>query len=94
MKNEIACLKKLNDLTGQIDDILLFLKNEDLVNDVDIKTIRQSSDRPKEIATKLENLKNNKKIQLLEYNWQILPKEFIIINIITDSNRKEFSYNT
>jgi hypothetical protein len=93
MKNEIACLKRLDELTGQLEDVVAFLKIEGLIDDVNIKSIKQSPDRPKELRNKIEDLKRSNKLQLVEYTWQILPKEYILLLFVTDNNRKEFSYN-
>jgi hypothetical protein len=91
-KREVECLKRLNDLTGQIEDILFFLKEESLINDTSIKTVKNSSDRPREIQSMLNGLRDAGKLQLVEYKWVLLPVETITLFLVTDNNTKQFSY--
>lgn len=93
VKREVECLHRLQELTGQLEDILVFLKLEGLVNDNQIKTVKLSSDHPKEVRHILQDLKVRQQIQLLQYEWSVLPVENITVTIITDRNQKEFSYN-
>jgi hypothetical protein len=92
IKKEIDCLNRLNALTGQSQDILDFLRSEDLITDGQHKAVRQSSDRAKEIQAMLSDLQVRQKIQMLMYMWSILPVENITVTIITDRNQKEFSF--
>jgi len=92
IRSEIEALKRLNDLTGQLEDVLFFLKEEGLIDVVAIKTIKNSSDRPKEIQSLLKKLNTIGKIQLLEYKWNILPVEILTLLIVTDKNQKQFSF--
>lgn len=89
---EIECLKRLQELTSQIDDIVMFLKQEGLVDDNQIRSLKQSSDHPKEIQALLKDLQSSK-LQMLEYTWTVLPVENIRIHIVTDRNQKEFIFN-
>lgn len=93
LKREIECLQRLQELTGQLEDILQFLKLENLVNDNQLKTVRLSADHAKEIQAILRNLQVTQKLQLLEFQWTVLPVENITISIITDRNQKEFIFN-
>lgn len=93
IKKEINCLNRLQELTGQLQDILDFLKLEGLVDDNQVRSIRQSADHPKEIQAILRDLQVRQKIQMLQYEWTVLPVENIIITIITDRNQKEFIFN-
>lgn len=90
---EIQCLQRLQDLTGQLEDILQYLKLENLVDDNQLKTVRLSADHAKEVQQILRNLKVREKVQMLEYEWHVLPVENIRISIITDRNHKEFIFN-
>lgn len=93
MKREVDCLLRLQELTAQLEDIIIFLKQEGLVDDNAIRHIKASSDKAKDIRSLLNDLKNKQKLQLLQYEWSVLPAENIIITIITDRNQKEFSFN-
>jgi hypothetical protein len=93
VKREIECLQRLQELTSQLGDVLAFLKLEGLIDDNQIKSVSLSSDHPKEVRGILQDLKVRQKIQLLQYEWSVLPVENINITIVTDRNQKEFSYN-
>lgn len=93
VKREIECLNRLQEMTGQLEDILSFLKQESLVDDNQIKSVKLSADHAKEIRGILQDLKVRQKLQLLQYEWNVLPVETICITVITDRNQKEFSFN-
>ena len=93
IKREVECLNRLQELTGQLEDILSFLKQENLVDDNQIKSVKLSADHPKEIRGILQDLKVRQKLQLLQYEWSVLPVENITITVITDRNQKEFIFN-
>ena len=93
VKREIECLNRLQEMTGQLEDILSFLKQENLVDDNQIKSVKLSADHSKEIRAILQDLKIKQKLQLLQYEWSVLPVENICITVITDRNQKEFIFN-
>lgn len=89
---EIECLDRLNALTNSKADILTFLEEERLATKDDIAIVLRSSQQGKELRLLLNNIKAAEKFQLLEYHWQILPKEVIIITMVTDTSKREFTY--
>lgn len=93
VKREVECLNRLQDMTGQLEDILGFLKQENLVDDNQLRSVKLSADHPKEVRNILQELKSKQKIQLLQYTWSVLPVENISIMIITDRNQKEFIFH-
>lgn len=93
LKKEIECLTRLQDLTGQLGDILSFLKLENLIDDNQLKSVKLSADHPKEVQAILRDLQVRQKLQLLQYEWTVLPVENITITIVTDRNQKEFIFN-
>lgn len=93
LTKEIECLKRLHEMSSQLGDILLFLKQELLIDDNQIKTIKEQADHPKEVQSILKKLQTSGKLQMLEYTWEVLPTENIKIHIITDRNSKEFVFN-
>lgn len=92
VKREIECLARLQGLTSQLEDILMFLKLEGLVDDNQLKSVKMSPDHPKEVQAILRDLQVRDKLQLLQYEWSVLPVENILITIITERNSKEFSF--
>lgn len=93
ISKEIQCLQRLQDLTGQLEDILQFLKLEGLVDDNQLKTVKLAADHAKEVQQILKALKVGNKVQMLEIEWNVLPVENIRIMIVTDRNHKEFIFN-
>lgn len=92
-RRQIECLERLQHLTGQLEMILQFLKLEGLVDDNQMRSVKNSSDHAKEVQLILRDLQVREKLQLLEYEWSVLPVENIKITIITDRDSKEFIHN-
>ena len=92
-RREIDCLNRLQSLNTSHDEILEFLFQEGLASREEIKGIRSSPDVGKMLQKHMMHLSNGNKIQLLEYEWSILPVERIKIMVVTDRNSREFSYN-
>jgi hypothetical protein len=90
---EIECLNRLEVLTPTYGSVLDFLHAEDLISKEERKGCIQTQDQGKWLWSKLSSLSKTNKIQLLEYNWEILPVERIKIIVVTDRNNKEFSFN-
>jgi hypothetical protein len=93
LARELECLTQLQSKTMGLEDILAYLKEENLIDDVQIKATRSGSDLPKEMQKLLFKLKKENKIQLLEYQWDLLPVERISILIVTDRSQREFRYD-
>jgi|GEM_PF-6924635 len=92
-KTEIECLARLNELTGGIDDILAFLLEERVITVDEVKTVKTSSNIPQEMQHLLKNLSETNRIQLLEYEWTILPVERVKIFMVTNMSSRDFTYN-
>lgn len=89
---QIECLNRLNSLDGSIQQIVGFLREEKLITQDQMNLVRSSPAQGKELQLLLASLVSNEKLQLLEYQWSILPVEIITITIVTDSLKREFSY--
>lgn len=92
-KKEIDCIKRLQDKSGSIDEILDFLVAEKLMTLEEAKKVKQSSDEAKEIHAYLKALSKADKLQMLEFEWVVLPIEIIKIHIVTNRDSKQFTYN-
>ena len=92
-KREIECLMRLQEMSAQLSDILMFLMEEKLLTPDQYASIIQAPERAKEVQACLQALKTSDKLQLCEYSWTILPVEQIKISIVTDRSSKEFVYN-
>lgn len=90
---EIRCLERYKELTGAFDDLFTFLLEENIITKDDIKTVQREAYQPKVMQGLLARLKGQNLIQLLEYEWNILPIERIKILVVTDRNSREFTHN-
>lgn len=89
---EIECLNRLDSLTGSIPEITQFLLEERLIDKDTLQRVRNSPLKGKELQLVLSELKTSEKLQMLEYQWQLLPVEIVNITIVTDSVKREFTY--
>ena len=92
-RREIECIARLQQLGGSCDDILEFLIGENLVLKEEARVLRLNPEVAKAMQLMLSNLQRSGKLQLLEYEWTILPVERIKIHIITDRANREFVFN-
>lgn len=90
---QIECLSRLNKLENAVDQILEHLLSESLITKDVVKSIRSSSEPHKEVYMVLNNLSTEGKIQLLEYEWTVLPIERIKLTLVSNVSHKEFAYN-
>jgi len=89
-KREIECLKRLEQLSPVYEELLGFFVQERLITAEEIKVMRQSPEQARLLQAKLAVLSSEQRIQLLEYEWAILPVERIKLNIVTDHGHREF----
>lgn len=90
---QIECLSRLDYLSGSKNEILGFLLLEKIITVDTIASVNKSPTPSKELQILLYDLQKTEKFQLLEYVWEVLPKEHISIMIVTDSVKKEFTYS-
>lgn len=89
---EIRFLARLDELIASNSMIMDFLQHEDLMSKEERRAVTGASDPAKALQLHIAKMKGNK-LQLLEYEWSILPEERLKLTIITDRDTKEFSYN-
>jgi hypothetical protein len=99
-RTEVDCLERLNDRVNALDDIMSFLVEEGLMDLENIKTIKGSSTPAVLLHTYItavhkdsEHRFSRNSLQLLEYEWHILPVERIKITMVTDRATRDFTYN-
>lgn len=76
-----------------MEELIEFLKEEKLMNDHQIQTIKSETEKSRLIYMVLENLRRDDKLLLLDYEWILLPVERLKLTIITERNRRDFNYN-
>lgn len=72
------------------EELIAFLLQEYLLSKEELKVLRNSPEQSRLLQAKLANLSDERKLQLLEFEWTLLPTERIRINIVTDRGFKEF----
>lgn len=95
MKRQIDFLNRLFDLIKCRSELLQYLKEEKLVTDIAIKSIlnEHASTHAKQIYDLMLSLAKDDKLQLVDYEWTILPFERLKLTLISHSGKKEFEYN-
>ena len=91
---KMDCLKILQEKTNEVDAILRFLNEEKLISNEQYKTLYSpnTAQQYKDILILLKNLSNDGKIQLLEFEWVKLPQQKITVTIVTDKEKRDFTY--
>lgn len=90
-KRELDCFKRLQSLTPVQDELIAFLMQEYLLSADELKAMKGEADMAKHVYTKLATLSEERKIQLLEFEWSLLPTERIKLLLVTDRGMKEFT---
>lgn len=93
-KQEVECLKRMQSLTPMFEELIAFLLQEFLLSKEELKAIKVSPEQARMLQAKLATLSDERVLQLLEYEWTLLPTERIRINIVTDRGFKEFIAET
>lgn len=63
-----------------------------LANRVDVDLQKKTRDRAEFLYSTLKNSEKEEKILLLDFEWSILPLEYIRITCVTDMEKIEFTY--
>lgn len=95
MKKQVEFLNRLFDLLKCRSSLLEYLKEEKLITQDIVQALlteHQSSHAAKIIAI-LTDLHKNDKLQLVDFEWTILPYEHLKLTLISHSGKKEFEYN-
>jgi hypothetical protein len=89
VKREVECLQRLHQLTPTYEELLQFLEQELLMTREELKAVRASPEQAKLLQARLALLSRDRKLQLLEYEWALLPVERIRITLVTNNTMKE-----
>lgn len=77
-------------LTPMFEELTAYLAQEFLLSKEELKEFKVSPEQARLLQAKLATLSDERTLQLLEYEWTLLPTERIRINIVTDRGFKEF----
>jgi len=89
-KREIECLKRLQEISPIYEELVQFLIQELLLDKEEYKNIKTTSEQARVLQAKLFALCEQRKLQLLEYEWHILPVEHIRLTMVSTNGFKEF----
>lgn len=94
IKRKIDCLNRLFELTKCRTEVLQYLKSEKIITDDVMAGILHGNHNTHstQIATLLQECAKKETVQLVDYEWTILPKELIRLTIVTANSKKEFLY--
>ena len=94
MLKTIEALNRLFAVLNCRTDILQHLKDEKLITDDVMQTLlneHHTTHAPK-IASLLSEMQKSEKLQLVDYEWTILPKEYLKLTIVSRNSKKEWIY--
>ena len=96
MNKKTECLKKLFKLLHCRQDILEFLAEEKVIPTVAVQDIlhQDHNTHAAQIVTILDNAVKEEQLQLVDYEWSILPIERICLTVVSNSTKKEFRYGS
>ena len=94
MVKKIEFLNRLFKLAACLEELIDFLRSEKLLTDHQLGTVKSESDKAKYLYGILEDLKQQDRLLLLDYEWQILPIERLKLVLVTDRVSKEFRFNS
>lgn len=89
----IDCMKRLFKLTGCYEDVVQFLLEEKIIDQETLVHLSLETDKIKELTHLLFRASKQEKLQLLQFDWEILPVERIRVKLVTDMNTKEYVHN-
>lgn len=94
MRNKINFLNQLFDKLKCRSDILQFLRDEKIITDDVMQNILHEThtQHASLIHTLLQKLLTDEVLQVVEYEWRLLPNEFMQLSIVTKSAKKDFTY--
>ena len=94
MNKKIECLNKLFSLLQCRQELLEFLAEEKIIEPVQVQDILHTNHNThaSQIATLLDNAAKEEQLQLVNYEWTILPQQSIRLTIVSDNTKKEFKY--
>lgn len=92
---EIECLKILNSKIECFNDMIDFLSKEKIIdrNTTHKLAIELKLELPYALHKTLNTALEEETLQLVDYNWVLLPQETIAVTIITKHSRKDFTWN-
>ncbi len=92
-QKHVDMLARLMKLTNCQEDLVDFMKHEKLITGGEIGELLMEHDKAKYICKLLFEAQSNEKLQLLSFDWVVLPVERLRLKLVTDMSTKEFVYH-
>ena len=96
MRRKIKCMERLIELLHCKAEIVQFLKDEKVISDDEMQTIlhRNHTTHSTLITGLLDDCVKTDKLQLVDYEWSILPKELVKLTIVSKNAKKEWVFTS
>jgi hypothetical protein len=89
--NKVGCLHRLEKVRPDIlDGIIDFLKKQRMISEDIENKYKESNNKAEYLYSILESIE--KDLDMLNFNWSVLPKEYIIIDIVAKKDYKRFEH--
>ena len=91
MNKKIECIRKLvdNDMFYEFID---WFKEQKLIDKGETDMLDRAKERAEFVYTVFLRAEEAEQVQLVDYEWTLLPLETIKILCITENEKKEFTY--
>ncbi len=95
MKKEAEFLEKMFQVLHNKEEILQFLKDEKLITKDTVSAIllEHTNTHASSIAKTLHELQVSDDLQLVSYNWTLLPREIMRLTLVSMEAKKDFLYS-
>jgi hypothetical protein len=95
MRRQVECLNRLFETRKCREEILQFLKDEHLINDDVMQNLlhEHHTQHASKMITLFDDLKKKEALQMVDFEWKILPKEFIQLTLVAKTAKKEITYS-
>jgi len=92
MNRKTECVERLLEKSYLWEDISEWLVDNKFASTLEIDNVSRTIERAEFIYNLLKVNEANDKIILLDFEWVLLPKEYIRIICTTEKEEKEFTY--
>ena len=89
---KLAALRELTSNSVGVMDIVGDLVNEGVLTKADREAVSVVEDKCEKLFILMELANRNGKVQLMNYDWQLLPTQRVKLLIVTDATTKEYLY--
>ena len=92
ISNEIKCIIRFDELIRVPDSIRGFLIDEKIVNKEIYVGLLTRQEIAEATLIAIKKALKSEMISLIDFEWNVLPKEQIRVTIVTHNNSKEFTF--